>query len=304
MICYISRISADWSKFTMARKGGLGGKGLGALISGADTVKKQSFSGDSGVLEMEIDKVSPNKEQPRKNFDEEKLADLAESIKIHGIVSPLIVVNKGDYYMIIAGERRYRAARKAKLKTVPVIVKDYDEIKSEEIALVENLQRENLNPVEEASGYKKLMDSYGLTQEQVSERVSKSRPQIANMLRLLSLPKSVLKYLEDGSLSTGHAKVLAGLDSKKSESLAEITVSKKLSVRQLEALLHESPVKRNKKSKISPDIENAINDTKDKLTKKYSTNVKIDFSDKFKGKITLSFSGLEDMTRILDLLER
>lgn len=288
----------------MARKGGLGGKGLGALISGADTVKKQSFSGDSGVLEMEIDKVSPNKEQPRKNFDEEKLADLAESIKIHGIVSPLIVVNKGDYYMIIAGERRYRAARKAKLKTVPVIVKDYDEIKSEEIALVENLQRENLNPVEEASGYKKLMDSYGLTQEQVSERVSKSRPQIANMLRLLSLPKSVLKYLEDGSLSTGHAKVLAGLDSKKSESLAEITVSKKLSVRQLEALLHESPVKRNKKSKISPDIENAINDTKDKLTKKYSTNVKIDFSDKFKGKITLSFSGLEDMTRIMDLLER
>lgn len=304
MICYISRISADWSIFTMARKGGLGGKGLGALISGADTVKKQSFSDDSGVLEMEIDKVSPNKEQPRKNFDEEKLADLAESIKIHGIVSPLIVVNKGDYYMIVAGERRYRAARKAKLKTVPVIVKDYDEIKSEEIALVENLQRENLNPVEEASGYKKLMDSYGLTQEQVSERVSKSRPQIANMLRLLSLPKSVLKYLEEGSLSTGHAKVLAGLDSKKAESLAQITVSKKLSVRQLEALLHESPVKRDKKSKISPDIENAINDTKDKLTKKYSTNVKIDYSDKFKGKITLSFSGLEDMTRIMDLLER
>lgn len=287
----------------MARKGGLGGKGLGALIPDIDENKVINEIKAGNVTEVEIDMVSPNKDQPRKKFDEEKLQALADSIEVHGIVSPLIVVKKDNYYMIVAGERRYRAARLLKLKTVPVIVKDYDELKAEEIALVENLQRENLNPVEEALGYKSLMDNYGLTQEEVSGKVSKSRPQIANMLRILTLPEEILKLLENGKLTTGHAKVLAGLSKEEALRIGTLAANGDLSVRQIEFMSKAGKKSPKKKPDISRDIENAINDCKNNIQKKYGVKVKLEYTDKFKGKISMSFSDYEQMTRLMNLLE-
>lgn len=288
----------------MARKGGLGGKGLSALIPDIEDNKVVSTKSEiNNITELDIDLVSPNKEQPRKKFDEEKLQALADSIELHGIVSPLIVVKKDNYYMIVAGERRYRAARLLKLKKVPVIVKDYDELKSEEIALVENLQRENLNPVEEALGYKSLMDNYGLTQEEVSGKVSKSRPQIANMLRILSLPDEILKLLENGKLTTGHAKVLAGLEDEEALRIGRLAANGDLSVRQIEFMSKAGKKAPKKKPQISKDIENAINDCRNSIQKKYGVKVKLEYSDKFKGKITMSFSDYEQMTRLMNLLD-
>ncbi len=285
----------------MAKKSGLGGRGLGALIPDA-VIEKRIEEGEK-ITELDIDYVAPNKDQPRKKFDEEKLEALKESIKIHGIVSPLIVVRKDNYYMIVAGERRYRAARMLKLKRVPVIIKDYDQLKTEEIALVENLQRENLNPVEEALGYKKLMDNYGLTQEEVSDKVSKSRPQIANMLRILSLPEEVLNLLEDGKLSLGHAKVLASLDSEKAIKLANTAVNSDLSVRQIEFMAKSGKKPKAKQSDVDKNILNAINDSKSSIQKKYGVRVKVEYSDKFKGKISMSFSDYTEMTRLMNMLE-
>ena len=199
----------------MARKSGLGrGAGINALIPETPEVNNNENS-----TEIEIDLIAPNKNQPRKNFDKEKIAELALSIQEHGLVQPLIVVKDGEFYKIVAGERRWRACKSLGLKTVPAIVKDYDEKQVAEIALVENLQREDLNPIEEANGYKQLMDDFGLTQEEVSNRVQKSRSAVANSLRLLSLPQNVLTLVEEGRLSMGHARAI--LSAKSEEKMYE-----------------------------------------------------------------------------------
>ena len=187
----------------MVKKKGLG-KGLGALL----TDEKSSIDSDN-IKEIKLIDIEPNKSQPRKSFDEEKLEELADSIRQNGIITPILVQEAPNgYYTIIAGERRWRAAKKAGLKEIPAIVKKLDNQKLFEISLIENLQREDLNPVEEALGYKNLMEEHGLTQEAVAQKLSKSRSGIANSLRLLNLPKDVLNLLSEGAISVGHAKVL------------------------------------------------------------------------------------------------
>ena len=213
----------------MAKQRGLG-KGLEALFADNNTVDAQ------GTVTLKLTEIEPNREQPRKRFDEEALAQLAESIREHGILQPLLVKPQTNgTYLLIAGERRWRAARMAGLAEVPVIVKDLSDQEAMEIALIENLQREDLNPVEEALGYKELMDTFGFTQDQVAKRVGKSRSAVANALRLTGLPKEVLPFLENGSLSAGHARAILALgDEAEMTETAKLAVEKGLTVRELE----------------------------------------------------------------------
>ena len=215
----------------MAKKKGLG-KGLGALL----TDEKSSIDSDV-ITEIKIIDIEPNKSQPRKEFDEEKLEELADSIRQNGVITPILVQEAPNgYYSIIAGERRWRAAKKAGLKEIPAIVKKLDEMKLFEISLIENLQREDLNPVEEALGFGKLMEDYNLTQEEVAAKLSKSRSSVANSLRLLKLPEDVLDNLKKDIISVGHAKVLLSVpDDKLKSELCKTVIDKELSVRELEA---------------------------------------------------------------------
>lgn len=283
----------------MARKSGLGrGAGISALIPDTPEVK--------GTTEIDIDLISPNKNQPRKNFDKEKIAELALSIQEHGLVQPLIVVKDGDYYKIVAGERRWRACKSIGLKSVPVIVKDYDEKQVAEIALIENLQREDLNPIEEANGYKQLMEDFGLTQEQVSNRVQKSRSSVANSLRLLALPKKIIALVEDGKLSMGHARAILGAstDAKMIE-IANLVIEKGLSVRQVEALVKEKePTQKKRPAEINRDVKNAIDFSAKKIQDRLGAKVNVSYSNKFKGKIEINFANYKEMNRLLDMLNK
>ena len=221
----------------MARKSGLGkGFGINALIP--EVIDDEPIQQPTDYLD--IHQIEPNRNQPRKQFDPEKLQALSDSIKEHGIVQPIIVNKEEDYFRIVAGERRWRAAKMAGLKQVPVVIREYSSLEAEQIALVENLQREDLNPIEEAAGYRQLMDKHGLTQEQVSQKIGKSRPAIANSLRLLALPEKVQKMLQNNQISAGHAKVLAGLSSQDEICrLAEEIIQKEYSVRDVERLIQK-----------------------------------------------------------------
>lgn len=283
----------------MARKSGLGrGAGIGALIPDTPEVKN--------TTEIDIDLIAPNKNQPRKNFDKEKIAELALSIQEHGLVQPLIVVKDGNFYKIVAGERRWRACKSIGLKSVPVIVKDYDEKQVAEIALVENLQREDLNPIEEANGYKQLMEDFGLTQEEVSNRVQKSRSAVANSLRLLALPKKVIALVEDGKLSMGHARAILGAETEtKMLEIAMLVIEKGLSVRQVEALVKEkAPTPKKRPAEISRDVKNAIDFSAKKIQDKLGAKVNVSYSNKFKGKIEINFANYKEMNRLLDMLNK
>ena len=223
----------------MAKKSGLG-KGLDALFFDNDSGEKQ----DSGAMMVRLSEIEPNKGQPRKTFDENALAELADSIREHGIIQPLLVrkLSNGGY-QLVAGERRWRASRMIGLDEVPVVVKDLSDTEVMELGLIENLQREDLNPLEEAAGYKELMATYGLTQDQVAKRVGKSRSAIANSLRLLNLPEQVRPYLMNGELTMGHAKALLGLSSEAAMvSAAKEAVAKGLSVREVEKLASKKNV--------------------------------------------------------------
>ena len=283
----------------MARKSGLGrGAGIGALIPVSPEVK--------GTTEIDIDLVTPNKNQPRKNFDKEKIAELALSIQEHGLVQPLIVVKDGGFYKIVAGERRWRACKSIGLKSVPVIVKEYDEKQVAEIALIENLQREDLNPIEEANGYKQLMEDFGLTQEEVSNRVQKSRSSVANSLRLLALPKKIITLVEENKLSMGHARAIlsASTDAKMIE-IANLVVEKGLSVRQVEALVKEkAPAPKKRTAEINRDVKNAIDFSAKKIQDRLGAKVNVSYSNKFKGKIEINFADYKEMNRLLDMLNK
>ncbi len=283
------------------KKRGLGkGFGLGALIP--DTIQEQ-VKDASLAQELDINLVEPNKDQPRKDFDEQKLLALAESIKEHGMVQPIVAVKEKDYYRIVAGERRWRAAKSLGLKTVPVIVKEYSVLQAESIALVENLQRENLNPIEEANGYRRLMDTYGLTQEQVAEKVGKSRPAVANALRFLMMPKKLRDMLAAGEISQGHAKVLMSVtDLNKMETLADRVKNEELSVRQLEALAKEQQPKKKKQIVLDKDVKNQLDKSQKVLEEKYGVKVKLNYSEKFKGKVELGFKNYAQMTELLEKL--
>ena len=302
----------------MAPKRGLG-KGLDSLIPNSvlkpatpeklAEENKVSVKTEEKAAEtmVKITKIEPNREQPRKHFDEEALNELAESIKHYGLISPILVQDKKDHYEIIAGERRWRAAKIAGLKEIPVIIREYTEREIAEIALIENVQREDLNPIEEAMGYKRLIEEFDLKQEEVAECVSKSRSAITNSLRLLKLSEEVQKYLVDGELSMGHARALLAVeDSEKQTFLAKKIINEKLSVRDVEKLVKnlDKPVK----EKPTPDTQlQAIYESyEEKIKQSLATKVKISPSVKTKGagKFEIEFYSTEDFERILERIMR
>lgn len=271
------------------------GKGLDTLFSDENPV-----SIETGVTELKINSVEPNANQPRKTFDNDKLEILAESIKEHGLIQPIIVVkNKNGGYTIVAGERRWRAAKKAGLSEIPAVVKDYSNQTVTEIALIENLQREDLNPIEEALGYKSLIDEYSLTQEEISKRIGKSRSAVANSLRLLSLEENLQKYLISGQISEGHARAILSLNGEVlREFLLNRIIDEDLNVRQAEKLAKDLQVVREEKPKpvTATDIE--IEKIKNRLEQGFGTKVKI-HNGASKGKIEIEYYGNDDLERIL-----
>ena len=291
----------------MAKKGL--GKGLGALLGdgGAEDVVSKTVVPDikDAVVTLKIVDVEPNREQPRKDFDDEKLEELASSIKEHGVIQPILVSHsENGFYSIIAGERRWRAAKKAGVKTIPAIIKDFDNLKIQEVALIENLQRENLNPVEEALGYKKLMEDFSLTQEQISSKMGKSRSSVANSLRLLNLAPDVLDALKNNKISFGHAKVILSLDDKTKQSeLAKKIIDGDLSVRATEQLLKEKDTKPAKKKKVNLSVKLAFEKIEKSISSALGTNVKI--ADKGnKGTIQISYYSKEELERIIEILNK
>lgn len=271
------------------------GRGLGALIGEESSAEK------TAVLELDVNEIDPNLLQPRKHFDEEKLEELAQSIRTYGIVQPIIVQNIGDRYKIIAGERRYRAARLAGLSVVPVVIKEYSEMEFMEVSLVENLQREDLNPIEEAQAMRMLMDEHSLTQDELSGRLGKSRSAVANTLRLLSLPEEVRTMVVSGELSSGHARCLVALKSDHDKiTLARRIVAQGLSVRETEALVGATAEKKEvqrKKKNAAPEIESA----QGSLTTALGTRVQI-VGDLSHGKIVLSYYNPDQLQALYDFL--
>ena len=289
----------------MAKKSGLG-KGLGAILSDkydSQALDSISNSDDSQIVELKIVDVEPNKDQPRKEFDKEKLDELADSISKHGVIQPIIVTKQGSVYQIVAGERRWRASKQAGLKKIPAIIRNYDEIKIMEVALIENLQRENLNPVEEALGYKSLMETFSLTQDKISERVGKSRSAIANSLRLLNLPDKVLSMLEKGEISTGHAKVILSVSNKNEQiQIAELIFEKKMSVRETENYIKNKSKTKKSGTSVSSEVKMAIKEMENAFSKYLGTKVKIKDSNG-KGKIEIAYYSHDEFERLMDLLK-
>lgn len=284
------------------------GKGLDSMIPPKRTARAQAQASaankdanKSGEVILKINDVEPNKNQPRRTFNEDSLIELSESIKQHGIVQPLVVAKQKDYYEIIAGERRWRAAKIAGLKEVPVIIKDYSPQEIMEVALIENIQREDLNPIEEAKAYKNLIDEYNLKQDQVAEKVSKSRTAVTNALRLLKLDDRVQEMLINESISSGHARALLGLDdAEKQYNIATQIFDEKLSVRETEKLVKqinrpEQPPKPKKELK----NDFVYRDIEEKLKEKIGTKVKINRKTEDKGKIEIEYYSPEELEKIL-----
>ena len=280
----------------MAAQKGMG-KGLGALFDFTEESTEKS-----PYQLLPIHKVEPNPRQPRQDFPEEELQALAESIALHGVVQPLTVrETENGYYQIIAGERRWRAARLAGLREVPAVIIEADDKKTMELALIENLQRQDLNPVEEALGYRSLMDEYGLTQEEAAQRVGKSRPAVANALRLLSLPGEVLEYVRKGKLSAGHARAVLSLKSEKKQAEAAQKISALgLSVRQAELLCKNMERQPAPQKPVSLAVD-YIAECEKTLSKHLGRGVHI-VNGKRKGRFELEFYGQEDLQVLLEAL--
>ena len=281
----------------MAANKGLG-KGLGALLGES---AMQPSTQQSPLL-LPLQKIEPNRLQPRKSFNEEELSSLADSIRQHGVIQPLTVrLLDTGYYQIIAGERRWRAARMAGLREVPVVIIEADDKKAMELALIENLQRADLTPIEEARGYQQLIGEYGLTQEQVADRVSKSRPAVANAMRLLSLPDELLSMVESGKLTAGHARALLSIkDERQQLAVAQKVVNLQLSVRQTEAMCKKL-LKAEQKPEPKPVEVDYLAECEKALTRCLGRGVKI-VSGKRKGKIELEYYGQEDLQRLYEAL--
>lgn len=291
-----------------AKKGGLG-KGLDSLIT--DKVNKPAAkdasiapSEDQAVM-VPINKIEPNKEQPRKNFNEDALLELSESIKQMGIIQPIVVQDRDTFYEIIAGERRWRAAKQAGLKKVPVIIKHYTEQEIVEISLIENIQREDLNPIEEAFAYKRLLTEFNLKQDEVAERVSKSRTAVTNSMRLLKLDERVQQMVIDDMIQTGHARALLGIDdAEKQYAMAQKVFDEKLSVRETEKLVKKSQKEKEEveKAKIDKQLEIVYQDLEEKMKQILGTKVNINAKDKNKGKIEIEYYNKEDLDRIIEMI--
>lgn len=292
----------------VVKKKGLG-KGLDSLIPDHRPVKTESTTSEateeykSGEQMMKINMVEPNREQPRKNFDEDALLELSDSIKQFGILQPLLVRKQKDYYEIIAGERRWRAAKMAGIKEVPIIIKDYTHQEVVEIALIENIQRENLNPIEEAMAFKKLLEEFNLKQDEVAERVSKSRTAVTNSMRLLKLNEKVQQMIVDDMISTGHARALLAIDNEEQQYLlANKIFDEKLSVRETEKLI--KTLKNSKKEKGIKVIENRFiyEDLADKMKEIMGTKVLVSSNGKGKGKIEIEYYSDDELERMFDMI--
>ena len=300
----------------MAAARGLG-KGLDALIpsgmneksvSNKEKEKKNASSEKTGGETLvNITKVEPNREQPRKNFDEDALEELADSIKQFGLLQPILVQDRKTYYEIIAGERRWRAAKKAGLKEVPVIIKNLTEQEIVEIALIENIQREDLNPIEEAQAYKRLLTEFNLKQDEVAERVAKSRTAVTNSMRLLKLCDDVQQMIIDGMISTGHARALISIeDSEQQYQIAQQIFDEKLSVRDVEKLVKNlgKPAKAKKTVMTDKSLEAVYQDIEENLKQKLRTKVSITSKGNGAGKIEIEFYSHDDLEKLMDLLSR
>ena len=279
------------------------GKGLDSLIPENKSVKpaakpeKAEEPVKTGEQMLKINQVEPNREQPRKHFEEDALLELADSIKQYGVLQPLLVRKRKDYYEIIAGERRWRAAKLAGVKEVPVIIKEYTEQQAVEIALIENIQREDLNPIEEAMGYRQLMEEYHFTQDQVANSVGKSRPAIANSLRLLNLPEEVIALLQQGDLSFGQGKaILAFEDPEKMVEIAELTVKKGLTVRQLEAMAKKE--QQQPKQKAIKIRDSYFDEVEIALSNELSRKIKIDVNKQDHGTLHIDFYSKEELKEL------
>ena len=294
----------------MAAKKGLG-KGLDSLI--ANKVEKPvevkvtgKLDNESGAVLMNINKVEPNREQPRKKFDEDALLELSESIKQFGVLQPLLVTERDDYYEIIAGERRWRAAKLAGVKEVPVIIKKLTEQEIMIISLLENIQREDLNPIEEAQGYKRLIEEFNLKQDEVAEQVSKSRTAVTNAMRLLKLNDKVQQMLIDEMLTTGHARALLAIeDQEKQYEVAQRIFDEKLSVRDTEKLvknLQNEKVAPTNTNKVDPQLRAVYNDLEEQMKSILGTKVFINPKDDKKGKLEIEYYSQDELDRIIDLI--
>lgn len=271
------------------------GKGLGALITTEEYEEK-------GIREVKINEIEPNENQPRKLFDDEKLLQLSESIKQHGVVQPIIVNKENDIYRIVAGERRWRASRLAGLSTVPVIIKDLTDRQLMEIALIENLQREDLNPIEEAEAYSRLTKEYNMTQEEISKTVGKSRSAIANSLRLLSLSSEIIKLLINGEMTSGHARCLVPIEDVDLQTeIAKMIIDKQLNVRDTERLVKKYLSKKEAPRKKDESAD--FSDIEEKFKNVFGTKVKIVNGSK-KGKILIEYYSNEDLDRMIEIIEK
>ena len=289
------------------------GKGLDSLIPDNKSMKsvtsektvesKEDAAAKSGVQVMKINEVEPNRDQPRKNFDEDALLELSDSIKQFGVLQPLLVRKRKDYYEIIAGERRWRAAKLAGVKEVPVIEKEYTDQEILEIGLIENIQRENLNPIEEAIAYKRLLEEFKLKQDEVAERVSKSRTAVTNSMRLLKLSDKVQQMIIDDMISTGHARALLAIDDPELQyTLANKIFDEKLSVRETEKLVKE--IKNPKKPKEKKPVANSFiyQDLEEKMKSVFGTKVSIASKGKGKGKIEIEYYSDDELEHLFDMM--
>ena len=297
------------------KKSGLG-KGLDSLIPNK-TVKEESASQQkvskekqeknvgSGEILVKINEVEPNREQPRKEFDEDSLMELADSIRQFGILQPLLVQKKKDYYEIIAGERRWRAAKMAGLKEIPIVIKDLSDQEIMEVALIENIQREDLNPIEEAQAYQRLIKEYNYKQDELAERVSKSRVAVTNSMRLLKLDERVQKMIIDDMISAGHARALLAItDSEKQYTIAMKVFDEKLSVRETEKLIKNLDKQVKPKVNTTPENDFIYRDIENKLKESMGTKVIIHNKDNNKGKIEIEYYSQDDFERIVDILKK
>lgn len=288
----------------MAANKGLG-KGLGALLS-VDGIPETS---KDSIVELKINDISPNSDQPRKKFDDTALSELADSIRENGVIQPIIVAKRGTGYRIVAGERRWRASRLAGLKVIPAIVRDLTDQQTMEQALIENIQRQDLNPLEEALAMDNLMKEHGLTQEKLAKKLGKSRPAIANTLRLMNIDESLQDFIRNGDLSAGHARALLAItDKDEQKKAADIVMTKEMSVRETEEfvkkLLDPKPVAKKKASSSNSAVALSTKDVEHKLTSFYGTKVKLKVKDEDKGKgsIVIEYYSYDDLDRLLEMM--
>lgn len=281
------------------------GKGLGALIPGSNTISPMVDKTEEKRfgIEIDINKIRPNKYQPRKEFDPVELASLMASIQEKGIIQPISVRKVGvDEYELISGERRFRASRELKKSTIPAIIRDVADEDMLELALIENIQRDDLNPIEEAAAYKRLQDEFGLTQEDVSKKVGKERSTVANMLRLLNLPLKIQKYVSRGTISVGHARVLLGIDEYDlQEKLCEKAVKTGMSVRQIEATA--AAIKKGEIKDIKKEQDKDVHIAEAEKQMQYTLGTKVKIIGKKKGKILVEFYTMEDLNRIYEMIQ-